>query len=141
MGDLPDYYQYVTPVSVEIPEGREGEIIPRPKGGVLEKGSVTTTGNYQTVASRVVTDGTDFQLAKIVVSCPEDVMYRLRWDGAVISAEVYVSGGIPFTDWFPWDYYDMEGDGSKAFDIQVKYPSGGSAGTCHTEIVGEEVLT
>lgn len=140
MGDLPDYTQYVTPITVEVPEGRESEVIARPKGSVLEKGSVTTSASYQTVASHVVTDGATFQLAKILVSCDEDVMYQLRWDGTVISPEVYVSAGIPLTDWFPWDYYEMEGDGSKAFDIQVKYPSGGSAGTCHAEIVGEEVV-
>lgn len=139
MSDLPDYHQYVSQVSVEIPEGEEAITIARPKGGVLEKGSITTTGSYQTVASRVVTNGKTLQLAKIIVSCDEDVIYKLRWDGTDISAEIYVSGGIPFTDWFPWDYYAMAGDGAKAFDIQAKFPSGGSAGTCHAEIVGEEV--
>jgi len=139
MPDLPDYHEYVIPVEIAIPEGREPEIIPRPKGGILAKGSVTTTASYQTVASRTVTNGATFQLAKIIVSCDQDVMYRLRWGGTVISAEVYVYGKIPFTDWFPWNYYTMEGDGTKAFDIQVKYPSGGSAATCHVEIVGEEV--
>jgi len=138
-GDLPDYHQYVAPVTVEIPAGQESEVIPKPKGGVLEKGSVTTTASYQTVASRVVTNAKTFQPAKILVSCDTDVIYKLRWDGTAISAEVYVSAKIPWTDWFPWAYYSMLGDGSKAFDIQVKFPSGGSAGTCHAEIIGEEV--
>jgi len=139
MGDLPDYHMYVAPVEIEIPAGREPEIIPRPKGGILEKGSVTTTATYQTVATRTVTNGLQFQLAKIIVSCDQDVLYKLRWAGSDISAEVYVMAKVPFTDWFPWDYKEMIGDGSKAFDIQVKYPSGGSAGTCYAEIVGEEV--
>jgi hypothetical protein len=139
MGDLPDYNQYVTPVTVNIPPGQESLTIPRPKGGVLAKGSVTTAAAYATIASRTVTSEKEFQLAKILISCDEDVMYKLRWNEDDISAEVYVSAGIPFTDWFPWDYYTMLGDGSKAFDIQVKYPSGGSAGTCYAEIVGEEV--
>jgi len=139
MGDLPDYNQYVTPVTVSIPPGQESLTIPRPKGGVLEKGSVTTTGTFQTVASRVVTDGRTFQLAKILVSADEDVIYKLRWNGTDISAEVYVTAKLPFTDWFPWDYYTMLGDGIKVFDIQVKYPDGGSEGTCFCEIVGEEV--
>jgi len=137
--DLPDYHQYVSPVTIEIPAGEEPEIIPRPKGGVLEKGSVTTTDTYQTVASHVVSAGETFQLAKILVSCDQDVIYRLRWNGTVISPEIYVSAKIPWTDWFPWDYYAMLGDGVKVFDIQAKYPSGGSAGTCHAEIIGEEV--
>ena len=139
MGDLPDYYMYVTPVSVEIPEAREPEIIPRPKGGILEKDSATTTATYAAVVSRIVTDGLTFQLAKIVVSCPEDVMFKLMWADAIIGAEVYVSGKIPFVDWFPWDYHSMVGDGTKKLEIMVKYPSGGSAATCHAEIVGEEV--
>lgn len=139
MSDLPDYHSYVTPVTVEVPAGQESEVIAKPKGGVLEKGSVTTTGTYQTVASRTVTNAKTFQLAKILVSCDTDVMYQLRWNGTVISPEVYISAKIPWTDWFPWDYYTMLGDGAKLFDIQVKFPSGSSAGTCHAEIVGEEV--
>jgi len=135
---LPDYTKYVTQ-NITVPASEQGPVIPRPKGGVLEKGSVTTTGSYQTVASRVVTNLLKFQLAKIIISCPEDVMYQLRWDGTVISAEVYVMGKIPFTDWFPWNYKEMVGNGVKTFDIQVKYPTGGIAGTCHAEIVGEEV--
>jgi len=115
------------------------DIIPRPKGGILAKGSGTTTASYATVASRVVTNGKSFQLAKILVSCNQDVMYKLRWNGTDISAEVLLSAKIPLTDWFPWNYYSMPGDGAKIFDIQVKYPSGGSAGTCFAEIVGEEV--
>lgn len=115
------------------------EIIARPKGGILAKGSVTTTGTYATIATRIVTNAKSFQLAKILISCDRDVMYKLRWAGTDISAEVYVSGKIPWTDWFPWDYYTMAGDGSKAFDIQVKFPSGGLAGTCYAELVGEEV--
>jgi len=136
--DLPDYHEYLVQApDVTIPEA--GPMIPRPKGGVLKKGSVTTTGTYQTVASHKVTTAKTFQLAKIIVSCGKDVLYKLRWNSVDISAEIYVAGTIPFPDWFPWDYYAMLGDGAKAFDVQVKYPSGGSAGTCNVEIVGEEV--
>lgn len=138
MGDLPDYTRQIA-INVDVEQPSLLEVIPRPKGEIIEKGSVTTTTSYQTVASRVVTDGSTFQLAKIVVSCPEDVMYKLRWNGTDISAEVYIAGKLPFTDWFPWDYYTMEGDGAKTFDIQVKYPTGSAADTCHAEIVGEEV--
>jgi len=117
----------------------QAEVIPRPKGGIRDKGSVTSTDTYQTVVSRTVTNAKTFQLAKILISCSEDVMYKLRWNGADISAEVIVPADTPWTDWFPWSAYDMDGDGTKAFDIQVKYPSGASAGTCHVEFMGEEV--
>lgn len=137
--DLPDYHLYFVPApDVTIPEA--GPTIPRPKGGVLEKGSITTTGSYQTVASHVVTDGKKFQLAKIIVSCNKDVVYRLLWNGTAISAEIYVAGTIPFPDWFPWDYYTMIGNGTKTFAVQAKYPTDGEAGTCNVEIVGEEVI-
>ena len=126
-------------VAQPTPGTLQAEVIARPKGGILEKNSVTTTDTYATVATRTVTDGKTFQLAKVLVSCPEDVMFKIRWDGDDIGAEVYVTGGIPFTDWFPWDYYEMAGDGAKAVDIQVKYPTDGAAATCHAELVGEEV--
>lgn len=136
--DIPDYTKYITQ-NVVIPAQEQGPAIPRPKGGILKKGSVTTTASYQTVASHVVTNTKSFQLAKIIVSCDTDVMYKLRWNGVDKSAEIIVPANTPFTDWFPWDYLTMTGDGVKAFDIQVKFPSGGSAGTYNAEIVGEEV--
>ena len=66
-------------------------------------------------------------------------MYRIRFGGTVKSAEVYVTGGIPFTDWFPWGWTKMWGDDVKKIDIQVKFPAGGAAATCHAELVGEYV--
>lgn len=120
-----------------------GNVSARPKGSILETspeaGVTTIVGTYQTVASHTPEDGYKLELAKILVSCPQDIMYRLRWDGEVISAPVYVTGGIPFTDWFPWDYYEMEGDDTKTFEIQVQAPAGGTPGVCHAEIVGEDV--
>jgi len=127
-------------VNQGTPENLQAEAVPRPKGSVLEADSVTTTDTYATVVSYTVPSSDwRFELAKILVSCPEDVMYRLRWNENVIGAEVYVTGGIPFTDWFPWAYKTMRGGDSKAFDIQAKYPAGGAAATCHAEIVGEYV--
>jgi len=137
-GDLPDYTKYIA-FNVNIPDVNIGPVIPRPKGGILEKGSITTSGTYQTVASHVVTNLKTFQLAKILISCDEDIMYKLTWSGADVSTEVYVSSKIPFTDWFPWNYKTMLGDGIVTFTIEAKYPSGGGAGTCYAEIVGEEV--
>lgn len=182
MGDLPDYYQYVTPVTVEIPTGEEPQtdvaeydstpedlvdgsrgpllvdvkgrlyvrlhqidaedgslpVIPRPKGGVLEKDSATTTASYATVVSRVVTDAKQFQLSKIVVSAEKATWVKYRWDDTDISCERLLDDKTILIEHFPWDYYDMEGDGAKAFDVQAKYDT--AAGTVNVEIVGEEVV-
>ena len=125
------------------PKNLQGEMIARPKGGVRETDSVTTTLAWQVVVTYTVPAGVvsdwKFELAKILVSCPNDVLYRLRWNGVVISPEVYVTGGIPFTDWFPWDYYPMTGDGTSTFKIQVYDPTGAAVDICHAEIVGEDV--
>ena len=127
-------------VNQATPENLQVEAVPRPKGKVLEADSKTTTDTYATIVSYTPPSSDwRFELAKILVSCPEDVMYRLRWNEKVIGAEVYVTGGMPFTDWFPWAYKNMRGGDTKAFDIQVKYPTGGAAATCHAEIVGEYV--
>lgn len=136
---LPDYHGYVIPVDIEIPAGREPTFIPRPKGGVLEKDSATTTASYATVVSHVVTDGTDFQLSKIVVSAEKATWIKFRWNGSDISAERLLDDKTILIEHFPWDYYDMGGDGAKAFDVQAKYDS--EAGTVNVEIVGEEVVT
>lgn len=116
-----------------------GQIKIRPKGGVLEKDSITSAAAYATVASRVVTDGTDFQLSKIVVSAEKAAWIKYRWGGTDISCERLLDDKTILIEHFPWDYEDMEGDGVKAFDVQAKYES--EAGTVNAEIVGEEVVT
>ena len=128
------------------PASLQGEMIARPKGDVLVKAFDDTEADWTVVgegtdevAEYTVPNDFKFELAKILVSCPNDMLYRLRWNEVVISAEVYVTGGIPFTDWFPWDYYNMRGDGVTTFDIQVMFPAGGAAAECHVEIVGETV--
>jgi len=115
------------------------EVIAKPKGKTKAKGSVTTTSTYQTVAEITVTNGKTFHLAKLTVSCSEDVMVKIRWDGTDISIEYYVMAKLPFTDWFPWDWHPCEGDGTKKIDVQAKYPSGGVAAMVFAELSGEEV--
>ena len=125
------------------PKNLQGETIARPKGGVRVPGSIninTAWADYRTVVEYLVPSAdVKFELAKVLVSCPSDVMYRLQWGAVVISAAVYVTGGIPFTDWFPWDYYPMTGDGTSTFKIQVYDPTGAAVDICHAEIVGEDV--
>jgi len=130
-------------VSQATPENLQAEAVARPMGyemdGFPKKGSGTTTDTYAVVVEYTVPDEYKYMLAKILVSCPEDVMYRIRWNGTVKSAEVYVTGGIPFTDWFPWGYIKMWSIDGEKIDIQVKYPAGGAAAVCHAELIGEYV--
>jgi len=140
--------------AVEIGQGTprnlQGEMTARPKGGIPEavlyvgdrkRGSEElNTATWTTIIR--ITPLTDWklELAKILVSCPDDIIYRLVWAGTVISAaEIYVTGGIPFTDWFPWNYYPerMRGDGSRTFELQARSIAG--TPTCHAEMVGEYV--
>jgi len=124
-----------------IPRSLQAEVIARPKGmePVRKMDKIDTTANYQTVVEYTPPENYKLELTKILISCPEDVMYQLLWDGGVISAEVYVTGGIPFTDWFPWEYKQMWSHGDEKFEIQVKYPTGGATAECHAEMVGEYV--
>ena len=134
--DLPDYTRSVT-VSVEVAPVVAAQMIPRPKGGILEKGSITTTAAYTTVASRTVTSGKTFQLSKVVVSAEKAAWIKYRWADTDISAERLLDDKTILIEHFPWDYKEMVGDGTKAFEVQAKYYS--EAGTVNVEIVGEEI--
>ena len=137
MGDLPDYRGYVTPITVEIPKGEEPMTIPRPKGGIIEKGSATTTATYASIASRTVTSNKTFQLSKVVVSAEKAAWIKYLWAGSDISAERLLDDKTILIEHFPWNYCTMVGDGTKAFDVQAKYDT--EAGKVNVEIVGEEV--
>jgi len=112
-------------------------VIPRPKGGVLAKGSAATSSAYVTVASRVVTSGLTFQLSKVVVSAERAAWIKYRWAGADISCERLMDDKTIMLEHFPWDYRSMAGDGASAFDVQAKYYT--ASGTVNVEVVGEEV--
>lgn len=120
-----------------------GTVTARPKGDITVKGSVTTTDEYQDVGDckHTVTKDKTFSLAKITVSCPEDVMVKVVFGDTDITIEYYVMAKLPFTDWMPMGYRKelLLGDGSKQIKIQAKYPSGGAAATVFAEFSGEEV--
>lgn len=118
-------------------EDLQGELRPRPKGGILEKGAVLTTDAYATVASVTVTDEKQLQLSKIVVSAETAAWIKYRWDGTDISCERLMDDKTIMLDHHPWDYYTMAGDGAKVFDVQAKYYE--EAGIVNVEIIGEEV--
>jgi len=133
--DLPDYTRYIA-VQVELPPTEQAPMIPRPKGGVKAKGSITTAATYTTVASHVPASGKTFQVSRVIVSVEYASWVKFRWDGADISAELLMDDKTIMILHFPWDYEPMAGDGVKAFDVQAKYYT--RAGLCNVEIVGEE---
>lgn len=111
-------------------------VIPRPKGGVLEKNTVTTTSSWQTLVEHLVADGLKLQLSKILVSVIYGSYVRFSWAGSVISATRLIDDKSVLIEHFPYDYYEMVGDGVKKFTIEVKYYT--TAGEAYGEIVGEE---
>jgi len=117
-------------------------VVPRPIGSITVKGSATTGADYADVTgcAYTVTKDKIFKLAKITVSCSEDVMVKVVFGDTDISIEYYVMAKLPFTDWFPaeWNKDKLKGDGSKQIKIQAKYPSGGTAATVFAELSGEE---
>lgn len=134
--DLPDYTRTMV-INVDVPESTATPT--RPMGGIISKGTATTTASYATIATRTVTTGKSFQVAKIVVSSTKAAFYKLRWNGTDISSERHMDDGTIAIEHFPWNYYTMAGDGAKAFDVQAKYDT--EAGTTTVEIDGEEVTT
>ena len=133
---LPDYTRMIA-VNVEIPPAEQMPTIPRPKGGVLEKGVDETEVGWVSIASHTVTDDKEFQLSKVVVSVEYATWIRYRWAEAVISCERLMDDKTILLEHFLWDYYTMEGDGALFFDVQAKYYE--ETGRVNVEIVGEEV--
>jgi len=112
--------------------------IPKPEGAIPTKGSLpATSGTYQDVVAYIVTNGKTFHLSKIAVSCDQDSWVKILMAGVDKSIEYLVSAGIPFTDWFPWDWNNLLGDGAKQVKIQAKQKT--TSGIVYGEIVGEEV--
>ena len=124
-------------VTQATPESLQAAVRPRPKGGVLVKASDETEVGWVTIASHPVTVGKSFQLSKVVVSVEYATWIRYRWAAAVISCERLMDEKTILLEHFPWDYEDMEGADTDAFDVQAKYYE--EAGTVNVEIVGEEV--
>lgn len=123
-------------------------VVPKPEAPIVVRGKVTTTDSYKVVGScsYTINDGKRFQPAKVIVSCPEDVMFKLVWQEKDVSIEYYVMAKLPFTDWFPWNYLEIKpgakalyGDGKSKLELHAKYPSGGTPAEVHAEISGEEV--
>jgi len=124
-----------------MPLQLQGEVIPRPKGDKVHRGSATTGSSYAVVGNckRTVTNGKTFNVAKITISCLSDVVAKITFGGSDISTEYNVSGKVPLTDWFAYGDKQAVGDGSKVLQVEAKYPSGGSADTVYAELAGEEV--
>jgi len=123
----------------------EMRVIPKPTGQIVAKGTLATpTTTYQTVAKYTPAKDKRFQLTKITISCAEDIIVQLFWGGDELTIPYYVMAKLPFTDWFPLDYYlvtheqYLKGNGSTELLLKAKIPSGGTAAEVNAEMVGEE---
>jgi len=119
----------------------QAEVVPRPKGEKVLRGSVTTGASYAVVGNckRTVPNGKTFNVTKIATSCLSDAMVKITFGGSDISIEYPISSKIALMDWFSFGEKQAVGDGSKVLQVEAKYPSGGSADTVYAELVGEEV--
>lgn len=119
-----------------------GEVVPKPKGNTVLRGSVTTGSSFAVVGNctRTIANEKRFEITKIALSCDQDAVAKITFPtGTDISIEYKISAKIPVTDWFAKGEKICVGDGTKVLRVEGKYPSGGSAGDLHSELVGEEV--
>lgn len=141
--EVPTIPTVITPETAQV--GIGVRVTPSPTGEIVAKGNLAaSTTAFQTVAEYTVTKGKRFQLAKIVASCSEDIIVQVYWGAEAISIPYFVMAKLPFTDWFPINYYlttheeYLKGNGNTKILLKAKYPSGGSAAEVDGEIVGEE---
>jgi hypothetical protein len=119
-------------------------VIAQPEGRIVEQNSITTESDWKTVCSYTPKSGMRFHLTKVVVSCEEDVIAQVFWKGEQeITIPYVIMGKLPFTDWFPFNYWEEDpvkkivGDGTSKVELKAKYVSTGA--TCYGQLVGEEV--
>jgi len=118
--------------------GAPERVIPKPTGEVKAKGhKLVGTAAYETVCEITVTKGKTFHPCKITASAKDDFWVKLVWSGEDISVEYYVGAGVPFTNWFPWDWHPCEGDGVKKVELKAKGET--APVDVFGEICGEEV--
>jgi len=125
-----------------MPLHMQAEVVPRPKGEKVLRGSVTTGATFAVVGNctRTIPSGKVFHVTKIALSCDQDAVAKIVFPvGTDISIEYKISGKIPITDWFSKGEKICVGDGSKVLRVEGKYPTGGVAGDLHAELVGEEL--
>ena len=96
-----------------------------------------TSDSWHEVCSILVPPNKVFSLTKMTVSAKDDVEVVIAWGDDVVSIVYYVTGGVPFTDWFPLGWYPMKGDGSKRVKLLARIPEGGISTKCYGELVGE----
>ncbi len=131
--DLPDYTQQQT-VNSDVEVNTSVDI--RPKGGIIETGEATTTASYASICSHTVTNNKKFDVSKIMVCCTKAAWVKYQWNGSDISAPRLLSDNGMYFEHFTLDYYSMTGNGSKKFDVLIKWVT--EAGTAEAEINGEE---
>ncbi len=111
-------------------------VIPGPPGKVLATGKATTTGSYSAVVSYTPAAGKRLRISKIVICAEKALWWQLYWAGSAISSERLMDDKTMVIEHFTGIYEEMIGDGSKAFEVRVKYYA--NSGEAMAEIVGWE---
>jgi len=131
-------FDMIRRVAAQFAEAPMMNVVAKPSGKISVFNSVVTTGEFQTAVEYTPSAGKRFMLTKIVVSCWQEVEAQIFWADEPITPIYEISGGIPFTDWFPYDYKNIIGDGVSKVELKVRFPEGGVSAKCYCEIVGEE---
>ena len=124
-------------VNQATPENLQAELIGRPKGGVLEKGTIDSAAAWATVVEYTVPLDWKFEVAKVLVSAEKAAWIRYKWGAAVISCERLMDDKTILIEHFMWDYKHMRGDAAKTFKVEAKYYE--ETGKVNAEIAGEYV--
>jgi len=116
--------------------GGRPDIIPRPRCSLRAFGcTAVDSKDFYVIASITVPSGRRLHLTKIVASADDDVMIKIAFGGQDITGVYYVSGSTVLTDWFPYGWNPLTGDGSKQVAVLAK-ASFTSANVC-ADICGE----
>jgi len=115
-----------------------------PTGKIRRKGVLATlTTSYQELVKYKPDKDMLFNLAKITVSCAEDIIAQVFWGDEEITIPYYMSSKFPLTDFFipisrRYDGREIIGDGTTEIKLKVKIPTGGTSAECNGEIAGDE---
>lgn len=96
-------------------------VIPKPVSNIRSFGCVAVDSkDFYEVTSIVIPSGKKLQLTKLSVSADDGVMVKVVFGEDDITMVYYISGTSVFTDWFPYNWNPIEGDGTTKLKVVAK---------------------